>query len=95
MMKYLFGALFGLESQSKTLSASGIEMLKACENFEATAYLIPGESNHTIGYGHVIQGGGKSVTINGAVYTTITSELAHILLKQDIANIFDLRSIHF
>ena len=72
-----------------SVSSNGVEMLKKLEGFSATAYIaFPSESLYTIGYGHVITDGTTSVTINGKTYSTLTEELATILLQQDLNNTF-------
>lgn len=72
-----------------SVSSNGVEMLKKLEGFSATAYIAsPSESLYTIGYGHVITDGTTSVTINGKTYSTLTEELATILLQQDLNNTF-------
>ena len=72
-----------------SFSSNGVTMLKSLEGFRSTAYIASSsESLYTIGYGHVITDGTKSVTINNNTYSILTEELATTLLLQDLNNIF-------
>lgn len=72
-----------------SFSSNGVTMLKSLEGFRPTAYIASSsESLYTIGYGHVITDGTKSVTINNDTYSTLTEELATTLLLQDLNNTF-------
>ena len=71
-----------------SFSDNGVAMLKNMEGFLGTAYKMPSEDLYTIGYGHVITDGTEFITINGNTYSTLTEELATILLLQDLNNIF-------
>ena len=72
-----------------SFSPDGVTMLKKLEGFKSSAYIASSsESLYTIGYGHVITDGTKSVTINGYSYSILTEELATTLLLQDLNDTF-------
>lgn len=59
--------------------AAGIELVKICEGFKATAYLCPAKIP-TIGYGHI----GADVTAADVGKKTITEAEADALLRKDL-----------
>lgn len=78
------------------ISEKGLAMLKILEGYSSTAYKPdPSETLWTIGYGHVITDGGSSVTINNVTYSELTKDLADTLLRNDIAEIFEVRFNNF
>lgn len=91
---YVFAGFFNdklhwLPFFSRNISLNGKEMLKRLEGFRPRAYkALSTEPNFTIGYGHLITDGSKSVTINGNSYEELTEDLAIILLEQDLNNTF-------
>lgn len=59
-------------------SDKGIELIKGFEGFRSEAYILPGENEYTIGYGH------KSADIKEGM--TITLAQAEEYLRQDLIN---------
>ena len=78
-------------SPINNISQNGITMLKSWEMFKPSAYKASSsEPNYTIGYGHVIQDGTQSVTINGEMKTKLSKDEANILLMEDLKERFIL-----
>ena len=78
------------------ISEPGITMLKTLEEYRSTAYKpFSYEALWTIGYGHLITDGGTAVEVNGVRYSTLTEELANILLRDDLTNIYEPRFNNF
>ena len=71
---------------ANNVSYMGIEMIKNLEGFSESA--IPDSGKYSIGYGHNIQDGGTTVTINGENYSIITKSLANQLLTEDLNSLF-------
>ena len=71
---------------ANNVSYMGIEMIKNLEGFSESA--IPDRGKYSIGYGHNIQDGGTTVTINGENYSIITKSLANQLLTEDLNSLF-------
>ena len=73
-----------LALRSSNFSTYGVNMLKSLEGLSEIAKIFGDETLFTIGYGHVIEDGSSTVTINGITYSELDEELATTLLMEDL-----------